>query len=130
MMSEFKSKRQARRVAVDNPMNVGALAGSYWPPYSRAELMRVPVVLRRIAALGMSIKALPPYTLSPKFLVWRLQELAKVFNERAVRHRSQTSSNRLPTGERTLSTAFWSHAPASQLAATATGSAPPTTKPK
>ena len=33
-------------------------------------------------------------------------------------------------GELTIRPAFWSHAPASQFAATVTGSAPPTTKPK
>jgi len=89
MMSDFKTKSQARRVAVQDPTDVSALAGGYWPPYDRAELMKVPVALRRIGALGVSVKAMPQYVLSPRFLVWRMQELAKVLNERAVRHGSR-----------------------------------------
>lgn len=90
-MSDFRTKAEARRAAVDNPADVGALAGSYWPPYDRAEMMRVPVALRRIAALASSVGTAPPYVLSPRFLIWRLQELVKVFNERTGRHKSAKS---------------------------------------
>ncbi len=90
-MTEFKSKPQARRVAVQDPSNVSALLGGYWPPYSRAEMMKVPAVLRRIVALGASVGRMPDYVLSPRFILWRLQELAKVFSERGSRHKSSKS---------------------------------------
>ncbi|MDF1792180.1 MAG: FkbM family methyltransferase [Thalassobaculaceae bacterium] len=90
-MNNFKTRSEARRVAVQDPSDVSALAGGYWPPFDRAEMMKVPGALRRIAALGSSIKAIPHYVLSPRFLIWRLQELVKVFNERTERHRSQKS---------------------------------------
>ena len=65
---------------------------------------------------------------------------------RRARHEGATRSGRQPenvqqpaqrdlfqtaaTGEATNSPAFWSHAPASQLAASVAGSAPPMTNPK
>jgi FkbM family methyltransferase len=98
-MIEFSSRLQARTIAVQRPQDANALAGSYWPPYSRAELMRVPAVLRRVFALGSSTGTMPDYTLSPGFLLWRIQELVKVIKERAVRHHSRkTWSLTLSTG--------------------------------
>lgn len=76
---------------MQHPQDVTALAGGYWPPYSRAEMMKVPAVLRRIVALGASAGVMPDYTLSPRFLLWRLQELAKTFGERTARYRNARS---------------------------------------
>ena len=45
-------------------------------------------------------------------------------------HPIATRSSAAPTGELTSLKAFWSHAAASQLAASDAGSAPPVTKPK
>jgi FkbM family methyltransferase len=87
-MTDFKTKMQARRIAVEDPTDVSALAGGYWPPFDRAEMMRVPLALRRIAALGMCVGRMPEQVLSPRFLLWRLQELVKVFTERTGRYRS------------------------------------------
>ena len=52
---------------------------------------------------------------------------------RPSRSRSQPDATRsrcAPTGEPATMPAFWSHAPASQLAASVAGVAPPITKPK
>ena len=43
---------------------------------------------------------------------------------------STISSNLAATGDMTCIAAFWSHAPASQFAASAAGSVPPMTNPK
>lgn len=101
-MTEFASKQQARRLAVRDPSNVSALAGGYWPPYSRAEMVKVPAVLRRVVALASSIGRAPVYVLSPRFLVWRLQELAKVFKERGTRHRTSKSWSLTLSNGRTI----------------------------
>lgn len=53
--------------------------------------MKVPAVLRRIVALANTVGTMPDYILSPRFMLWRLQELAKVFNERVGRHRAVKS---------------------------------------
>ncbi len=49
---------------------------------------------------------------------------------RSTTHPRTTSSRAAATGDITRTAAFWSHAPASQLAAVATGYDAPVTKPK
>ncbi|WPZ32268.1 FkbM family methyltransferase [Thalassobaculum sp. OXR-137] len=90
-MNDFKTRSEARRISVENPHSVNAFAGGYWPPYSRAEMMKIPAVLRRIVALGSSARTMPDYVLSPRVMLWRLQELAKVISERTRRHASRTT---------------------------------------
>lgn len=90
-MNDFKTRSEARRISVENPHSVNAFVSGYWPPYSRAEMMKIPAVLRRIVALGSSARTMPDYVLSPRVMLWRLQELAKVISERTRRHASRTT---------------------------------------
>jgi FkbM family methyltransferase len=101
-MVTFNSKNEARRVAVEDPSDVSAFSGGYWPPYDRAEMMRVPGALRRITTLAACVGSMTDLTLSPRFLLWRLQELAKVFAERATRHKSATSWSLTLSNNRTV----------------------------
>jgi FkbM family methyltransferase len=99
-MKNFSSRYEARCSAVEAPDDVNALAGGYWPPYSRQEMMKIPAILRRIVVLGSATGEMPDYVLSPRVLLWRLQELAKVFKERLQRHASpQSWSQTLSNGQ-------------------------------
>lgn len=86
MMAGFKSRAQAKHRVVESPNDIAALISSYWPPYSREDLVKTPDALRRVVALGTSIGQMPTSVMSPKFLIWRLQEAVKLIQEQAVRY--------------------------------------------
>lgn len=85
-MIGFTSRTESRRRVVVAPDDVHALLGSYWPPFSRAELMKIPDRLRRIVVLGSVVGRLPGNVFSPQFLIWRVQEAVKFLREQAERY--------------------------------------------
>jgi len=75
------------------------MLGSYWPPFSRAELMKIPERLRRIVVLGSVVGALPGNVFSPQFLIWRVQEAVKFLREQTERYATaKTWSLTAPNG--------------------------------
>ncbi len=98
-MIGFKSRAESRRRVVQSPGDVHALLGSYWPPFSRDELMRFPIRLRRIVVLGSTIGQLPGSVFSPQFLIHRVQETVKFLREQSERYATaKTWSLTAPNG--------------------------------
>lgn len=96
MMAGFKSRTEAKHRVVESPDDISAMISSYWPPYSREELVKCPDALRRVVALGAAIGRMPSSVMSPKFLLWRIQETVKLLQEQMGRH-ATTSTWSLPS---------------------------------
>ena len=91
MMAGFKSRTEAKHRVVESPDDISAMISSYWPPYSREELVKCPDALRRVVALGAAIGRMPSSVMSPKFLLWRIQETVKLLQEQMGRHATTLS---------------------------------------
>jgi len=98
-MIGFNSRTESRRRIVASPDDVHALLGSYWPPFSRAELMKIPDRLRRVVVLGSVVGRLPGNVFSPQFLIHRVQETVKFLREQTERYSTtRTWSLTAPNG--------------------------------